>query len=160
MNKPDDNFKPLDYVYLGRYKSGGKLHFAIRAIQPDGTLGRTSLYAYKNNMARTIGGVYTGATFDEGGTVRGLKEARWKGRWGNQDDIIEWQTRDEQVGSEVRAAKMEKDAGQVSEIERILLPLRKKYETYRRQADYEGKEALEQAVLRALRQAPRSSELI
>ncbi|WGK63455.1 hypothetical protein QAO71_16930 (plasmid) [Halopseudomonas sp. SMJS2] len=41
----------------------------------------------------------------------------------------------------------------------MLLPLRKLYASYSRQYDNAGKEALEQAVLRALRSPPRKGEL-
>ncbi len=68
--------------------------------------------------------------------------------------------RDEAFETQQCLAKLELDAKKVNELEALLLPLRKQYAVYSRQYDYAGQEALEQAVLRALRSPPRKVESV
>ncbi|HBN9861143.1 TPA: hypothetical protein L3932_006663 [Pseudomonas aeruginosa] len=70
--------------------------------------------------------------------------------------VVAWirSSRDEAAEAEQRTDKLEADAKRFHEIEELLLPLRKLYASYSQRHDYGGKEALEAAVLRALRRRP------
>ncbi len=147
-----------DYVYAGRRKTAsGKSVGVIRQVV-DGVLAADRLYEAKVLKGKVIGGLYRGASFHDGGSDK-LKEASYVGYWKNAEDIIQWKALDDAFESEERQAKLESDAKKINEIEEIMLPLRKLYAGYNKRYDHAGKEALEKAVLRALRSAPRKAEL-
>lgn len=123
-----------------------------------GQLDDGSLYDAKLFKRHAIGGVYRGATFG-GITARGLAEAKYVEQWPIEAARIDWRIRDEDAESDQRADKLSGDVRKVHEIEALLLPLRKLYAGYFKRRDSAGQEALERAVLRALRCAPRSTEL-
>lgn len=148
----------LDYVFAGRRRTvTGKLVAVIRKIIGD-TLEKDELYDAKLLKGKVVGCIYRGATFHEGGS-KNLKEAAFIGYWKDSESIIQWKALDEVVESAERQAKLESDAKKINEIEQLLLPLRKIHSGYNKRYDHAGKEALEQAVLRALRSPPRKSEL-
>lgn len=147
-----------DFIYAGRrLLKGGRVGVIIfREVTP-GRLDDGALYDGKEFKRHVIGGIYRGATFSSTGS-RGLSTAAYAGRWAVVENCIDWRARDEATESELRTAKLAKDAQKVHEIEAILLPLRKLYAGYAKRRDSAGQEALEEAVLRALRCAPRSIE--
>jgi hypothetical protein len=150
-------FVSRDYVYCGlRLLTGGVLGVSIRPLV-DGELGDEMLLKHKRGFARTIGGVYRGAEFSPT-AVRGLAQARFETQWDRQQDLIEWEARDGRARVEDRARKLEAKAGQVGEIERVMLPLRVLYDGYRRRGDFAGMEALQAAVQRSLYRAPKDIE--
>jgi hypothetical protein len=104
-----------------------------------------------------VGAVYTGAEFDEG-QAKGLAEARWSRMWPNAEDRIEWQARDQHALDLERAERMEADTRKMSDIETVMLPLRRRYEVLRKKHDRSGMYALERAVQAALLSAPRATE--
>lgn len=156
----DTELVAKDYVYLGkRVNSKMEPVAAIRLINEDGTLDADeALYKFDRKMNKNVGGVYTGAKFTSNGSSRGLAEARWKRMWDNQEDRIKWSALNDEAESRLRSAKLEKEEGRINDIEQIMLPLRKTYENMRFRHDWAGQEALEKAVLRALRSAPRVIE--
>lgn len=150
-------FLPFDFVYAGRRllkgdKSGAEIFRII-----DGRLADSYVFASKSLKGNVIGGVYRGAQFSDS-QARGLGVVTFVERWNDQLACIDWRARDEAFEADQRRIKLESDAKKVNEIEAMLLPLRKLYASYSRQYDHAGKEALEQAVLRALRSPPRKNE--
>lgn len=153
----EEGFVARDWVYIGKRQGDKEVFVGIQPIMEDGTLGKPMYYSHKKKFTRVIGGVYTGTSFKEG-TARGLEQANWKKMWESREDRIRWQAEEDLVEADLRLARMEKEAGRIPDIEQIMLPLRKQYESYRFRKDYAGMEALEKAVLRALRSAPRVIE--
>ncbi|EMO9521326.1 hypothetical protein ACR3H8_19455 [Pseudomonas aeruginosa] len=150
-------FLPFDFVYAGRrVLKGDKAGAEIFRIV-DGRIADSFVFAAKSLKGRVIGGVYRGAEFSNN-QARGLGAVEFVHRWKDQGACIDWQARDEAFETEQRRSRLEADAKKVNEIEAIMLPLRKLYASYSRQYDHAGKEALEQAVLRALRSPPRKTE--
>ena len=147
-----------DYVYVGRrFNSKGKAVVCVRVIEQGDKLGVESLYDLASFKNRVIGGVYSGAKFYEGGSL-GLAQAAYVRRWADPMAQADWLSRDEAVAVELRKAKQMANDKKTHEIEDALLPLRKLYAHYDQRADFAGKEALEAAVLRALRRRPRADQ--
>jgi hypothetical protein len=65
---------------------------------------------------------------------------------------------DELAESIVRTKKLEADAKKISEIEKIMLPLRVQFARYMFMRDRGGMDALQAAVVAALASAPRPQE--
>lgn len=157
MQTDSPEFLPFDYVYAGRRAlKGGKVGAKIYRIV-DNRIGDSFYFEAKDLKGKVIGGVYRGALFTDD-KARNLDSVKYIDRWKDQGACIDWRARDEAFDASQRLAKLESDAKKVNEIEAIMLPLRKQYATYTRQYDHAGKEALEQAVLRALRSPPRKVE--
>lgn len=150
-------FLPFDFVYAGRRALKGDKPGAEIFKVVDGQLGDRYVFAAKSLRGSVIGGVYRGAMFSKD-QARGLGCVAFVERWKDSVACIDWRSRDEAFDANQRRNKLEADSKRVNEIEAILLPLRKLYASYTRQYDQAGKEALEQAVLRALRSPPRKSE--
>lgn len=154
-----DGYIPRDFVFLGKRADSKLQQFAeIQHINDDGTLGEKGLYKWSAKLNKNVGGIYRGASFNEKGSARNLEGSRFQKLWPNQEDRMIWQSETEAVDVALRNAKLEKDEGRISEIEKVMLPIRKTYENLRFRHDYAGCEALEKAVLRALRSAPRVIE--
>ncbi|WP_122423282.1 hypothetical protein [Pseudomonas viridiflava] len=158
MPDVEPEFLPFDFVYAGRRalkgdKPGAEIHRVI-----GGKLSDSFVFDSKALKCNVIGGVYRGALFTDN-QARGLGAVQYVERWRDQGACIDWRARDEAFAATRRLKKLEADAKKVNEIEAIMLPLRKQYAAYTRQYDHAGQEALEQAVLRALRAAPRITEL-
>lgn len=151
-------FLPFDFVYAGRRALQGDKPGAeiIRIVE--GRLANSLMFEAKVLKGRVIGGVYRGALFSNG-IARGLGTATFVERWKDQSQCIDWRARDEAFEADQRLLKLEADAKKMNEIEVMVLPLRKLYASYTRRYDNAGKEALEKALLRALRSPPRKTEL-
>jgi hypothetical protein len=149
---PSD-FVARDYVFIGKHwqTQTSKMMVLIRLINEDGTLNpRESMYAYSKKMDKTIGGIYRGALFTDKQS-RGMDGAKYTGRWSNTEDIALWESQAEDAETAQANVRLEKDDARVTEIAKIMKPLRKQYETMRGRYDHGGMEALERAVVRALR---------
>lgn len=158
MSESPAAFVARDFVYGGRrLLKSGRVGAVVFTVFGSGQLDDGSLFDGKTFKRHAIGGIYRGASFC-GDKARGLEEAKYVGQWAGDAMRIDWRIRDEDAEAEQRAAKLSGDARKVHEIEAILLPLRKMYAGYFKRRDSAGQEALERAVLRALRCAPRSSE--
>lgn len=158
-NVEENAFQAFDFVYAGRISTTPKKVYAQIHCLLDGQLGPRQLYDPKALKKLAIGGVYRGVTFCDG-TARGLEKARFVGRWSESEAMLmDWRARDDAVESAQRLAKLEADTRKHSELEALLLPVRKLYAAYTRKYDKAGLEALEQAVLRALRAPPRKTEV-
>lgn len=158
MQSDAPEFLPFDFVYAGRRalksgKPGAEIYRLIEGRIADSFVFEAKVLKGSN----VIGGVYRGALFTDS-KARGLDSVMFVDRWKDQGACIDWRARDEAFEAKQRLSKLEADAKKINEIEAILLPLRKQYATYMRQYDNAGKEALEQAVLRALRSPPRKAE--
>lgn len=157
-NEGEIPYIPMEYVCCGRRWSSvsGKLLISIRTI--DGSeLGEEMVFPFDRKMNRSVGAVYSGASFNVKG-ARGLSGTNQFLRpWANKTDVIDWQARDEHAETMARSKKLEGDLKKVSEIEKILLPLRVQYDSYRVKRDHAGMEALTAAVVRALASRPRTS---
>lgn len=156
--KAEADFVPTDYVYIGRVLSGtGKVYGKIQQVNGGKLHGDILPYDFKVLKGKVVGCIYTGAKFGPT-AARGLSQATYCGRWHDAGQIMDWKIRDDAVATEIRTAKDEQNSKRIDEIESIMLTLRKRYAAYDRQRDHAGKEALEAAVLRALRSAPRDKE--
>lgn len=137
------------FVYCGlRYNQ--ELDVLIQPLDDSGALLAPQLYSYKRGRDKVLGGIYKGASFYEGG-VRGLDDAVYVDTFDNRDELISWQAKHEEAKLKDRALKLEANAKKISEINRILAPLRKVHSSFISRRDYAGAEALEASVLRALR---------
>lgn len=150
-------FVACDFVYTGRRAMKGNKPGAEVFRIENGRLRNGYIFTIMSLKGKVIGGVYRGAQFSDTHAL-GIGTATFVERWSGQSDCIVWRARDEAFDANQRLLKLEADAKKVNEIESMLLPLRKLHASYSRQYDHAGKEALEQAVLRALRSAPRRSE--
>jgi len=161
MSDQDDaatEWEELDFVFAGRrILEKNKMGALIYPIKTNGELGAARLYGYKFFKRCAVGGVYTGAKFTDN-QISGHSAARYKQQWANLEQRIEWRALDEGAETQDRQAKLEADARKISDIERIMLPLREAYASFSRRYDRAGQQALEGAVLAALRAAPRRSE--
>lgn len=152
MNKADE-FIAQDFVYAGRrLLKGGKMGGEVFVVTGS-ALGERMLFDYRILKGKAVGGIYRGASFSAD-QVRNLSAASYQGLWADDLARLDWRVRDEAAESEQRTDKLEADAKRAHEIEDLLLPLRKLYAGYSQRHDYGGKEALEAAVLRALRRRP------
>lgn len=146
-----------DYVYAGRrWLKSGKMAGEVIVIV-DGSLGDSFLFPHSLLKGKAVGGIYRGASFGEN-TAGRLSEATYQRQWPDDLACIGWRSRDEAAEAASRVAKLEANAKRSHEIEELLLPLRKLYASYAQRHDYGGKEALEAAVLRALRRRPAKTE--
>lgn len=156
MTKTKDGpaeFVERDYVYAGRrLLKSGKMGAEVIVIV-GGALGERMLFEYRTLKGKAVGGIYRGASFSDE-QVRKLGEAAYQGQWSDELARVDWRSRDEAAEAEQRTDKLEADAKRAHEIEELLLPLRRLYASYSLRHDYGGKEALEAAVLRALRRRP------
>jgi len=159
-NSQVEEFKSKDLVYCGlRYSTKTKkLFVAIREIKDDQSLSEESLFDYKKNRDRAIGGIYRGAVFTST-KIRGLDaNLQYIGRWHSQAEIIRWQADNDQAEVMHRSSKLEKDENKIREIERVMKPLRVLFDNYRKRNDFAGMDALEAAAIRALKTPIRKSE--
>jgi hypothetical protein len=154
----ESQYVPLDLVYCGRrWTESGKLFVVVCALK-EGVLQREMWFDFDRKALRTVGGVYSGASISEKG-VRGLtSRLQYLRQWSDRSQLMDWQARDEDAEVQARSKKLEGDAKRVSEIEKILLPLRAQYEGYRKKHDVAGMRALRTAVQNALMSAPRTTE--
>lgn len=150
----ESDLVPQDFVFTGKVRvAGGGLGIKILLINADGTLGPDRVFKHSRKMDKTIGGVYTGASFNESSAL-GLDNVRYKNQWDDKDAITDWRIKSEHVERIIRVKKLEGDAKRINEIDDVMAPLRKTFDNYRRIGDYAGMDALEAAVLRSLRKAP------
>jgi hypothetical protein len=154
----DLDFLPFDFVYAGRRALKGNKPGAEILRIVDGRIADSFVFEAKSLKGKVIGGIYRGALFTDT-KARGLGSVTFVERWNDQGACIDWRARDDAFEAQQRLAKLESDAKKVNELEALLLPLRKQYAVYVRQYDSAGKEALELALLRALRTPPRKVEL-
>lgn len=142
-------FVERDYVYAGlRISKSKNKHVAIIPIE-DGVLGKERWYEYKRDRTGTIGGVYRGCSFSQN-KVRGLGEAKFVNMWGEQPDRISWSLLDDESKLQEKLIKLEADTAKVSDIDRILAPLRTEYQKMRGRGDYHGANALKNAIVNSL----------
>lgn len=118
---------------------------------------RSKYFAFKGVYDKSVGHVYACDFTPDGETVIGLDRARWVRRWDVQSDLITWEAETQQAKAELKRLKLEKE-GNVSEIELLLLPMRRRYEAARKRYDMSACRALEEAMLQALRTPVRSTE--
>jgi hypothetical protein len=153
----EDAFAAADFVYGGLRQAGnGSLLAVIREVK-QGRLGERMAFKAKAVKCRSIGGIYRGALFTEG-SARNLDRVTLAGSWPDTAAVMGWQAEHDQAEADHRAARLERDARKVSEIERAMLPLRKLYARYGQTRDRAGQAALEATVLRALHTPPRQDE--
>lgn len=151
MSDNSDDFVPCDFVYTGRRAlTDHTYRVTIRKITADGALGEEMQYRDDKDFNRfVVGGVYHGASF-RAGTIKGYATAYFQGLWKAADLRMEWQARESAARDQVRAAKLENNFRKMSEIEELLMPLRKRYAALQKLYDRAGCYALERAVVRAL----------
>lgn len=150
---------PRDYVYCGQRLSADdkERSVVIRVIDDEGKLGKELYYKYSRDFTGVVGGIYTGAKFNDT-KVQGFNRTKYKSRWENSDNRLQWQMADEEVDVRLKLKKLEADAGRISDLQVALTDARKLYEKYYRAFDSAGCRALEQAVLAALRTPLRKIE--
>lgn len=157
MTIEEEQFFELDFVYCGLVYSENKMSISLAVIQENGQLKSEAFYPHKKNRERHIGGIYSGASFSEN-KVMGLDGVNYKGNYFDTESIIKWRARNDAAKTKERSLKLEKDAKKMNELVELLKPIRKLYSNYRKQNDNAGLEALEAAVLRALRTPLRQLE--
>jgi hypothetical protein len=152
-------FVTSDFVYTGRRWREGKFSVTLRRVTEAGVLEDSELvYAYSKEWKRfAVGGVYRGASFSES-SIRGFVSALMERRWDDAMDRAEWAAREEDALAQERTARLEEDTRKTNEIADILVPLRARYDALRKRYDRPGMVAIENAVLRALREPLRLRE--
>ena len=151
-----NNLVPRDFVFAGKVAIVGGIGVKIILLNDDGTLGDERVFKHSRKLERTIGGVYTGAKFNND-QAQGLDRAAYKHQWKDREAIQDWRIKSEHIDRLNRVKKLEGDAKRINEIDDVMAPLRKTYENYRRIGDFAGMDALESAVLRSLRKRTRDS---
>lgn len=153
-----ETFEPREFVYAGKREVKGGYGISVLPIMPDGSLGKKYLFSYdKEWRSRAVGSVYGTAQFSAT-SAKGLSGAKWLRMWPNSMDRAEWKASHDDA-EEVSASRiLEADARKMREIETILLQVRIRYEALRKQYDVDSMYALERAVVRALKTAPRVVE--
>jgi len=150
--------KPQQYVFQGlRVGVGYKKIVAIGVLDDEGKITNNRLFAWVKDMNKAIGRIYTGASFDEK-HAQGLGTAKMGERWSNQADIAEWEALDFAAKAEFAAVRMEADARKDGTIDQAMRNLRVRYSELRGRGDRYACDALERAVLSALRRNLRSDE--
>jgi hypothetical protein len=146
---------PRDFVYAGhRLDKKGDLFDALCVVGEDGKLGELSLYKASRAM-RILGGIYRGARFDDAMSY-GLKSAKWTGeRWDDKPEVEVWRARSDDADIAYKQARLEANADRSSLIEKSMEPVRQLYAETIKRGDYNGAQALERAVLRALHKRPK-----
>lgn len=147
-----------DFIYAGRRViTGGRIGHAIFPIGDDGELMDERLYDL-GKYAAAVGGQYRGATFGETKSI-GVAVAKFIGaRWPDRDRCIDWEAEDKAAEIEMAGKRLAADAKRKSEIDAIMLPLRRRYDAARRRGDYGAYTALRQVVLASLEKPPRENE--
>jgi hypothetical protein len=153
----DQEFKERDHVYTGRRSIvGGTIAHAFQPINDDGTLDAERLYKLKGYKG-IVGGRYTGAKFAESQS-KGIAEAKWICQWPDEGDRMQWQAEDRAMEVYQRTAKLKADAKAMNEIDRIMLPIRKRIKLANSRGDYAAVMALKTAVQISLSKPLRSDE--
>lgn len=151
-------------VYAGKFITGfGKEYCEFFLVeQGDGNhadrLGERMAFAPGKAVGnKLVGGMYTGAKFNGEGSVIGLNNAKFYGKWKDQEQLIKWQMRNKETEAEKAAKKVAQDSS-VDELEKILLPLRKLYDKYYQMRRPDLTRQLRHAVVNALQVPPRQKE--
>lgn len=159
MTEPLPDLESLDFIYCGqRLVAGNKMGVKFTLLR-EGRPAGTFVTQKAGRGTKVVGGVYTGARFSKE-TAVGTGEARFVRMWEDSAEVMTWEALDGAAIAEARSRKLAADASRVSEIERLLIPLRKLHQTSRARNDHAGLEALEAAVLRALRTPIRAADRI
>jgi hypothetical protein len=155
----DKVYTPRDFVCTGvRWNAvENKLNIGVAPINDNGTLAAEMFFTTKKGYPTVVGGTYTGSEFCEDG-VRALAQARYVRMWSDSGDRLLWDAKDREAEAKARSERMAKEDGRISAIEELLLPLRQQYASAAKRYDHATREALERAVLSALRTAPRKTE--
>lgn len=153
-------FKPCLMVYAGRRIMTNKKPGACFFPLIDDQLSATGSIFDVPTKSLVLGGVYTGAELKEdGSSVRGLRDARFKELYYDKDSIRLWRDDDGKVAEELALQRRMKDARGFNELESALLDVRKQYAKLYDRGDVYGMKALEREVIRALKTKPKSSEM-
>jgi hypothetical protein len=153
----DQEFTPRDFVYAGRRMlRGDVIGYAIHPINDDGTLAGERLYKLKR-YGGIVGCRYTGATFAETSS-KGIETAKWVDQWPNEGDRMEWQALDRSAEVDRKTASLKADAKATNEIDRIMLPIRKRIHSANARGDYAGAMALKLAVQISVNKPLRSDQ--
>lgn len=148
---------PRKFVYCGQRSDGKTRSVRIAVLTEDGSaVEKFQEYAYKRTLDRSVGSVYVGASFDEKNAY-GLHTAKWEAQW-DVSDTLQWEAENAVALERMATAKLEADATRISELERLLAPIRKQYAKNMERHDHAACGALEAAVLKAIRSRPRSYE--
>lgn len=155
----DKVFVKREFVYTGeRRASNGARMVSLAFIDAEGKLGEPQFFDWKKAYDKYVGNVYECEVSEDGQTVRGLDKAQWRRTWSDEGMRILWVAKDREAKSLHAQAALEKKAGAVDDIERVLRPLRKQYSACIARFDYGGADAIERAVIATLRQPLRKSE--
>jgi hypothetical protein len=153
MNSPSATAtkgEPQDFVYCGRREAtDGSTLEVIYTLTKDGDLGERKSYVVSKGMrARIIGGVYTGASFDDK-RVYNYTDAQWAHPWqGDPTMVAKWKAEEyvfDQKKASARAAAKYKD-----ELDEQLLPLRRTYHAMQKRGDWHSAEAYRNMVIALL----------
>lgn len=155
-----EKLTPRDFVFCGiRANDKGAPFISIRLLVDDEIQAKEMFFGYtaKQHRRLSVGQVYRGASFSETQALN-IGSVNWLRKWENREDCLEWEAR-ETAAQERRAhLKLESDATAMSEMQKLLLPLRRRYSALRNRYDMAGASALELAILTALRTPVRATE--
>lgn len=148
-----------DFAYAGKrlLTDGKTLGVKVVIVDADGQLGDSMLFKYSKGLEKSLGYIYSGAKFHEGGAI-GIDTSKNTGRRVDQTTLLGWKTQESDALAKRRTATMEAELRKTDDVEEIMLPLRKLYERYRRRYDRDSCRALDHLVLQALHTSPRASE--
>lgn len=153
----EENFVAKDFVYGGLRVSNKERFVAIIQIKEDGTISTNEqLYPYKRNRDRVVGGVYRGATFSDS-KVRGLDDVSFVSVWKNGEDKMRLEALDYEANHIYKRLSLEKNADKMTEIEKIMLPIRQQYTAMIKRGDFHGASAFKFAVTEAITKPVKTS---
>lgn len=154
----DDTFEPVLLCYAGERLNQGKRFVAFYETDTalETTTGEILLFVYKKDKAYSVGGIYGGAK-RSGKTFVGLDRLKWTGILRNEEARLDMRARHEETMFELARAKLEKEAGADPFLAK-LIDFRRLHTRLMKRYDLAGAQALEQAVLRALRTPIKSTE--
>lgn len=149
------------FVYMGvRMGAGDKKLIAIGLLAPgnkDEVDGDPLIFEWKRTRDHVVGGVYRGAKFSAT-QAAGLDRARRDGTWEDRGAVALWEAKEQAVLADLASRKLEADQKRVGEIQRRMLPMRRQYADLLKRYARADMEAMERAVMAALRTPPRSYE--
>jgi hypothetical protein len=145
-----------DFVYAGKRRAVGGGALEVWYLLNDGDSLDERMLFKAERKSKVIGGVYTGARFDDG-KAYDVHLVSWKRRWGgNQNTIAQWQAEEYEFEREGAVERMEKEHR--AELEKSLLPFRRKYHALQASGKWVQARVYQEMIASLIAKPPTSKE--